>query len=74
MPTGKLLLATRLHVQLLIEDDLDMRLAKHTNKSTLVARGTNTQLGYSCVLAPLASNVELWNSIRFHQVVRFNMP
>ena len=60
--------------QWLMEDDLDKRLAKHTNKSTLVAKGTDTQLGYSCVLAPLATNVDLWNPVRFHQVVRFNMP
>ena len=38
MPTYKLLLATRLHGQYLIEDDLNKRSAKHANKSTLVAR------------------------------------
>ena len=63
MPTYKLSLATRLHGQWLIDDDLNKRSAKHTNKSTLVARGADTQLGSSCVLAPLAANVDLWNPI-----------
>ena len=52
---------TRLHGQWLTEDDLNKRSAKHTNKSTLVARGADTQLGSSCVLAPLATDVDLWN-------------
>ena len=56
-------LATRLHGQWLIEDDLNTRSAKYTNKSTLVARGADTQLGSSYVLAPLATNVGLWNPI-----------
>ena len=30
------------------------------HKSTLVARGTNTQLDPSCVSAPLATNVDLF--------------
>ena len=30
------------------------------HKSTLVARGANTQLGPSCVSAPLATNVDLF--------------
>ena len=30
------------------------------HKSTLVARGTDTQLDPSCVLAPLATNVDLF--------------
>ena len=63
LPTYKLSLATRLHGQCIIEDDLNKRSAKHTNKSTLVARGADTQLGSSCVLAPLATNVDLWNPI-----------
>ena len=29
----------------------------------LVARGADTQLGSSCVSAPLATNVDLWNPI-----------
>ena len=29
------------------------------HKSTLVARGADTQLGSSCVSAPLATNVDL---------------
>ena len=41
----------------------DKRSAKHTNKSTLVARGADTQLGSCCVLAPLATKVDLWNLI-----------
>ena len=56
---------TRLRGQWLIEDDLTKRSTKHTNKSTLVVRGANTQLGLgsSCVLTPLATNVDLWNPI-----------
>jgi len=46
--------------QQLIEDNLNKRSAKHINKSTLVARGADTQLGSSCVSVPLA-NVDLWN-------------
>ena len=34
---------------------------KHSKKSTLVARGAATQPGSSCVFAPLATNVDLWN-------------
>ena len=49
--------------QWLIEDDLNKRSTKHTNKSTLVARGADTQLGSSGVLAPVATNVDLWNPI-----------
>ena len=52
-----------MRVQQLIEDDLNKRSAKHANKSTLVARGADTQLGSSCVSAPLATNVDLWNPI-----------
>ena len=46
-------------------DDLNKRSAKHANKSTLVARGADTQLGSSCVAlsVPLATNVDLWNPI-----------
>ena len=54
-----------MRVQPLISDDLNKRSAKHTNKSTLVARGVDTQLGSSCVSAPLATNVDLWNPIAF---------
>ncbi len=43
----------------IIEDDLNKRSAKHANKSTLVVRGADRQLDPSCVLAPLATNVEL---------------
>ena len=57
----KLSLTMRLHGQWLIEDDLNKRSAKHTNKSKLVARGADTQLGSRCVLTPLATNVDLWN-------------
>ena len=32
-------------------------------KSTLVAGGADTQLGSCCVLAPLATNVDLWKPI-----------
>ena len=46
-----------------IEGDLNKRSAKHANKSTLVAGGADTQLGSSCVLAPLATNVDLWKPI-----------
>ena len=46
-----------------IEDDLNKRSAKHANKSTLVARGADTHLGSNCVLAPLGTNVDLWNPI-----------
>ena len=54
-----------MRVQQLIDDDLNKRSAKHANKSTLVARGADTQLGSSCVSAPLATNVDLWNPITF---------
>ena len=47
----------------LIEDDLNKRSAKQTNKSTLVARGAYMQLRSSCVSAPLATNVDLRNPI-----------
>ena len=63
MPTYNLSLGTRLHGQYLIEDDLNKRSAKHANKSTVVAGGADTQLGYNCVLAPLATNVDLWKPI-----------
>ena len=63
MPTYKISLGTRLHSQWPMEDDLNKRSAKHAKKSTLVARGVDTQLGSSCVLAPLATNVDLWNPI-----------
>ena len=53
-----------MRVQQLNEDDLNKRSAKHINKSTLVARGADTQLGSSCVSALLAINVDLWNPIR----------
>ena len=43
-----------MRVQKLI--DLNKRSAKH-------ARGADTQLGSSCVSAPLATNVDLWNPI-----------
>jgi len=46
----------------LIEDDLNKLSAKYANKSTLVARGSDTQLDHSCVSAP---NVDLWNPIRY---------
>ena len=52
-----------MRVQQLIEYDLNKRSGKHANKSTLVAVGADTQLGFSCVPAPLATNVDLWNSI-----------
>ena len=47
------------------KDDLNKRSVKQANKSTLVARGADTQLGFSCVSAPLATNVDLWNLIMF---------
>ena len=34
-----------MHIQQLIEGDLNKRSANHTNKSTLIARGADTQLG-----------------------------
>ena len=52
-----------MRVQQLIEDDLNKRSAKQTNKSTQDARGADTQLGSSCVSAPLATNVDLWKPI-----------
>ena len=52
-----------MRVQQLIEDNLNKRSAKHANKSTLVARGADTQLDPSCVSAPLATNVDLWNPV-----------
>ena len=52
-----------MRVQQLIEDDLNKRSAKHTNKSKLVARGAHAQQGSSCVSAPLATNVYLWKLI-----------
>ena len=54
-----------MRVQPLIEDDLNKRSAKHANKSSLVAKGTDTQLGYSCVSAPLATSMDLWNPIKY---------
>ena len=52
MPKGKLSLATRLHgvyltIHIYNKDDLNKRSAKHANKSTLVTRGADTQLGSS---------------------------
>ena len=41
---------------------------KHANKSTLVAGGADTQLGSSCVLAPLATNVDLWKPIVWYSI------
>ena len=38
-----------MRVQQLIEDDLNKRSVKHASKSTLVARGADTQLEFSCV-------------------------
>ena len=52
-----------MRIQQLIEDDLNRRSAKHSNKSTLVARGADTQLDPYCVSAPLATNVDLWCAI-----------
>ena len=52
-----------MQVQQLIGDDLNKSSAKHANKSTLVARGAVTQLDPSCVSAPLATNVDVWNPI-----------
>ena len=39
-----------MRVQQLIEDDLNKRSVKHANKSTLVARGADTQLGSRSML------------------------
>jgi hypothetical protein len=50
-----------IRVQQLIEDDLNKCFAKHANKSTLVARGADTQQGSSCLSPPLATNVDFWN-------------
>ena len=63
----------RLHGQWLIEDDLNKRSAKHTNKSTLVARDANMQLGSSCVLAPVATNVDFWIPISAYLVSKYNV-
>ena len=52
-----------MRVQQLIQDDLNTCSAKHANKSTLVARGADTQLDPSCVSASLATNVDLWDPI-----------
>ena len=52
-----------MQVQQLIEDDLNKRSAQNANKSTLVAGGADTQLVSSCVSAPLATNMNLWNPI-----------
>ena len=52
-----------MQVQQLIQDDLNKRSTKHANKSTLVTRGADTQLGSRCVSAPLATNVDLWNPL-----------
>ena len=59
---------TSLHIQKLTlhiyeKDDLNKRSAKHANKSTLVARGADTQLGSSCISTPIATNVDLWSPI-----------
>ena len=50
-----------MRVQQLLDDDLYKRSAKQANKSTLVSRRADTQLGYNCISAPLATNVDLWN-------------
>ena len=69
-----------IRVQQLIEDDLNKCSAKHANKSTLVARGADTQLGSSCTSAPLATNVDLWNptacyrSVSGHVAVEAGVP
>ena len=63
MPTYKLSLAMRLHDQYLIEDIKASVFGKHANKSALIARGADMQLRYSCVLAPLATNEDLWNPV-----------
>ena len=47
-----------MRVQQLIVDDLNKHSAKHAHKSTLVSRGADTQLGPSCISAPLANNVD----------------
>ena len=64
------------HVRLypfeLFEEDLNKRSAKQANKSTLVARGADTQLGSSCVSAPLATNVNLWNLIKSRSLERMH--
>ena len=55
-----------MRVQQLIEDDLNKRLnanANNANKSTLVARGADTQLDPSCISTPLTTNMDLWNLI-----------
>ena len=51
--------------QQLIEDDLSRLSAKHSNKSTLVARGADTQLDPGCVSARLATNVDSRSPILF---------
>ena len=48
------------------KDDLNKRSAKYANKSTLVARGANTQLDPSCVSAPPATNVDLFACFAEH--------
>ena len=45
------------------KDDFNKRSAKHANKFTLVVGGANTQLGSSCVLAHLPTNVDFWKPI-----------
>ena len=52
-----------MRVQQLFEKVLNKRSAKQANKSTLAARGADTQLGSSCVSAPLATNMYLSNPI-----------
>ena len=47
-----------MRVKQLFEDGLNKRPAKQANKSTLVARGADTQLRYICVSAPLATNLD----------------
>ena len=66
MPTYKLSLATRLYGKKLIEDGLNKCSAKYANKLTLVVGGADTQLGSSCILAPLATNLDLWMPIVFN--------
>ena len=63
-----------MQVQQLIEDDLNKRSVKHANKSTLVAKGADTQLVSSCVSAPLAINVDLWHVIDSSRSITFQQP
>jgi len=62
-----------MRVQQLIKDNLNKRSAKHANKYTLVARGADRKLRFSCVSAPLATNVDLWNPIGRHDPLCYEM-